>query len=272
MRYDIPHKISLPLTVFVLIILVVATLFLIRQTDPRILDADKSYAAGESAATVSTRKQAFNSALEEYLDLEQDYNPQFGTGRLYYNIGNTYFQLEEYPLAVLYFLRAQALMPREEKVQQNLEITQDKLNLAKPAPANAFSNVFFFHSRLSLPERLQLFFGLSLFTLLFTSAFLWLNNRWIKNGIFLSLALTACMLLSLGYSRYISPIEAVIVRSTDLYRDAGKQYARANEQPLPAGSQVEVLDSQINGKWFKVRLANNDLGFIPDDAVRLVAQ
>lgn len=266
----IPHKISLPLSIFVIIILAVITLLLTREYDPRIKDADASYATAEATKTIAARKQGFNNALKTYLDLEQDYHPQFGTGKLYYNIGNTYFQLEEYPWAVFYYLRAKALMPREERVDQNLTIAQDKLALPKPPPANAFSKVFFFHFYLSLPERLQLFFVLALASLAFASAHIWLKNRWIKSGIVLSLLLTTCMFLSVMYSHYISPINAVIVKSTDLYRDAGSQYAKVGNQPIPAGSQVDVLDSQINGDWYKVRSHNGDLGFVQQEHIRLV--
>ena len=68
------------------------------------------YSQGVSAATVAGQSAAFNAALDEFLGLEAAGNPVFGSGKLYYNIGNTYFQLEEYPRAILYYARAERLM------------------------------------------------------------------------------------------------------------------------------------------------------------------
>lgn len=65
-------------------------------------DADSSYIEGEKATTLAKRQEKFNQALSLYMNLEEEYAPTHGDGKLYYNIGNTYFQLQEYPRALLY--------------------------------------------------------------------------------------------------------------------------------------------------------------------------
>lgn len=270
MIYGIPKKISWPFIIFFTLILVVMTLFLVREDDPRIEDAEKSYHIGESTKAIAARKKAFNAALNDYLDLEQRYNPQYGTGKLFYNIGNTYFQLEEYPQAILYFLKAQTLMPRDDAIRHNLEAAQDKLSLKKSPEVNAFYKVFFFHNYLSLPERLQVFFVSSLLAIILASTYLWIKNVWFERALFVVLFIAACTLLSLGYTRYISPIEAVMVKSSDLYLDAGTQYAKVGNKPLPAGTQVEVISPPSNEKWFKVRTPNGDPGYVPQEAIRII--
>lgn len=271
MKYAIPRNISLPLSFFVLLVLSVLAMYLTRENDPRIHDAEKSYQDGETAKTIAARKQAFNTTLDVYLDLEQSYHPQFGTGKLFYNIGNTYFQLEEYPHAILYFLKAKALMPREDAVQQNLRAAQEKLGLEKAPEVNAFSNVFFFHHHLSLPERLQILFSLTLLTTIIASAYLWLNNQWIIRSLYVVLLLTTCFLLSVAYTRYFTPIDAVMIKSSDLYLDAGTQYAKVGNKPLAAGTQVEVIGLEVNGKWFKVRSPNGNPGYIPQETFRIIS-
>lgn len=271
MKKVIPYRITLPLVLFFLVLITVFMLFLVRKGDPRLEDADNSYRRGEAAKTISARKQAFNEALQLYQELEQEYHPIFGNGRLYYNIGNTYFQLEEYPWAIFNYLRTQMLRPRDEKVTSNLAIAQEKLSLEKTDHStNAFSKVFFFHSYFSLPERLQVFFFLSLLAFGLTSAVLWFPNPWLKRGMWISLLLAGIFLSSIAYTQYFSPVRAVLVQSSDLYRDAGTQYAKVGEAPLPAGIQVEVVDSLPDGKWLKIVTPQGDPGFVSHEVIRLL--
>jgi tetratricopeptide (TPR) repeat protein len=270
MKKAIPYRISLPLVGCSLVIIVMITLFLIRQDDPRLAKADESYRRGEAAKTIAERKHAFNEALQLYQELEMDYHPKFGTGKLYYNIGNTYFQLEEYPWAILNYLRAQMLMPRNEKVTSNLAIAQAKLSIEKTTSKSAFSNVFFFYSYLSLPERLQVFFCLCLLAFCFSSAAIWIANTWLRRIMWISLFFMGIVLLSIAYTQYFSPLNAVLVQSSDLYRDAGRQYAKVGETPVPAGIQVEVIDTLSNGKWLKIVTPTGDIGFIPNEVIRIL--
>lgn len=265
-----PSKLILPLGFFG--IAVGLSLFFVsgRGGDAQLKEAEASYHAGELATTIASRKEAFNKTLELYLTMEEHYEPRFGSGKLYFNIGDTYFQLEEYAWAELYYLRAKALMPRNGKVDGNLSIARNKLSLPNDSISSAFANVFFFHYYLSLSERLQLLFLFILAALFFCSISLWANLRGIKTCITISFFLMAIMLLSVGYTRYISPVEAVLVEASDLYRDAGTEYAKVGERPLPGGTVVQVLEVRPDGKWFKILSPKGDLGYAPQETIRLV--
>lgn len=270
MNSRFPGKLILPLGIFG--IAIGLALFFVpgRSGDARLKEAEASYHEGELAATIASRKAAFNKALELYLAAEEQYEPRFGSGKLYFNIGDTYFQLEEYAWAELYYLRAKALMPRNGKVDGNLALARNKLSLPNDSNSSAFASVFFFHYYLSLPEQLQLLFLFILAALLFYSISLWTNLRGIKTCIAISLFLLTIMLLSVGYTRYISPVEAVLVKSSDLYRDAGTEYAKVGERPLAGGTVVQVLEVRPDGKWFKILSPKGDLGYAPQEAIRLV--
>lgn len=239
-------------------------------SDPRLKEADDSYYQGESATTIYSRQTAFNHALDLYLSLDKEYHPVYGNGKLYYNIGNTFFQLGQYPLAILYYERARALMPRAERVQHNLASAQEKLQLPHVVEPSAFSNVFFLHYFLSLPERLQLFFVLGVVALVCSSGWIWSNNLWFKRGAVVSLALLTVLLFSLLYTRYLAPLEAVVVQSVELRRDAGLQYAAVAPEPIPSGIKVEILHVSQDGKWLKVLGPQGELGFAPYESVRII--
>lgn len=266
----LPPFLMIPLIIFSgLVIAGILSLFG-RHGDVRVGEADSQYVAGETAATIAERKEAFNRALELYSNLETDYDPKLGTGRLYYNIANTYFQLEEYPLAILYYQRAKLLLPRDHVVDANLAAAQTKLNIAAKADKNAFSRLLFFHFYLSKPERLQLFFIFSAAVLICFVAYLWVPKRVLRILTILFLSVAILFSLSLAYSYYFSDVEAVMIHSSILRRDAGVQYAKVTTQPIPAGTKVDVLELYPDRNWFKIATPSREVGYVPQDSLRII--
>ena len=72
----------------------------------------------------------FDGALERYARILDD---GLESGELYYNIGNTYFKLNELGPAILYYERARRLMPGDDDLVANLELarsmTADQITL-----------------------------------------------------------------------------------------------------------------------------------------------
>jgi len=256
--------------VLALIGLIAFGLIAFRRNDPRLQQATDHYQKGELATTIAERKTAFNAALDLYVALEQDYHPQFGTGKLYYDIGNTYYNLEAYPWAILYYHRAQRLMPRNDQVTYNLTTTIKQLQLPPDNPSSAFFRFLSLHTYLSIPEQLQLFGGVSIIALLFASCYIWTNNKWFKKGVVICSILIALLLLGFAYARYLTPLEAILVQSVELRRDAGLQYAKVDMTPIHAGSKVEIIDITSNGAWLKIKISGESLGFIPQESIRLI--
>jgi len=63
----------------------------------------------------------FEEALASYLRLVE---AGFQSGEVYYNVGNTYFKLGELAQAILYYERARRLLPGDQDVQANLDLTR----------------------------------------------------------------------------------------------------------------------------------------------------
>lgn len=244
--------------------------FYYQSASSHISTANSSYIQGEHAITVAERKSAFNKALDEYLTIEKSYEPIYGNGKLYYNIGNTYYQLGEYPMAVLYYYRALSLSPYDSRVGYNLNAALKKLDLPPPEKQSAFAKVFFFHALLPLPQRLQLFFFLALVTLFFASYHLWVGAERTKLGTLIVGGMTVLMLLSLSYSYYLENSDAIVTKGTYLYRGAGKNFATVEDKPLKAGSRVEIFQSETDGTWLKVQAQNGEVGYVPHESLRLI--
>lgn len=229
--------------------------------------ADEAYRAGEKATTIAERTEDFNKALTLYAQVEQKYD---GNGMLYFNIGNSYFQLGEYSWAILYYYRALALNPRDVLIESNLQAAQRKLGLNDIEKKSVFDWLFFFHTKFSLPERLNALFILGLLLLIFTSFYIWNPQRWVMRVIILSACLWLITLLSVGYSRYFSPLEGIVVKPTVLYRDAGEQYPKVSDQPILSGSKLQVLDSTPEGKWLKVHSPQGEIGYLSASSFRII--
>ncbi|MGZ3633821.1 MAG: SH3 domain-containing protein [Parachlamydiaceae bacterium] len=248
-----------------------ASKFLLEEDPTPILqEAQKAYSLGEQTDRIEERKTAFNQSLKLFLDLDERYSPTFGNGRFYFDLGNNFFQLEEYPQALLYYYRAEQLRPRDEKVQTHLALTQKKLGITQALKPDAFDWLFFFHYRLSLPERLQLLFALTLLTFALISCYIWVRRRWIYVLTMIALIATVPLFLSAAYSYALSPIEGVMVQSSLLYRDAGLHYAKVKPDPLLAGGRVKVLDVTKAGKWLKIQTHDGTIGYVPQEALRII--
>jgi tetratricopeptide (TPR) repeat protein len=246
--------------------------FFRNETGPR-KEAYESYLAGEQAKTIAERQDAFNKSLKLYSDLASENHPTYGSGKLYYNLGNSYYQLGEYGLAAANYYQAAALRPRSEDVQQNLKQTLKKLGIKNPPQESVFKRIFFFHSYFSLPERLEAFFILGLITWILGSIFIWTGYRlrWLKGLMALTATLSILFLLSSFYTHYVEPLEGVIVNPSVLYRDAGTQYAKVQEDPVGAGIKVEVLSVLQEGQWVKILTPDGVLGFVPADSIRIIS-
>ena len=232
-------------------------------------EAYASYTEGEKTETISQRKQMFNHALALYTQLA-DKSPKYGDGKLYYDIANTYFQLEEYPWAILYYYRSLALRPTDDKVKQNLAMGLKKLDITPEPEGSFFQSLVFWHHSLSLPERLQALFILGVFLLATVSAYIWRREHWM---IYLIIGLLVCwtaLLLSVGYTRYFSSVEGVLIHSTALYKDAGEQYAKVGDEPILKGVKVRVLDVLHQGKWLKVYTPSGEIGYLPHTTIRVI--
>ena len=84
-------------------------------------------------------------------------------GHLYYNLGNTYFRMGNHSKAILNYVKAQNLLPRNEDVEANLEYavrqTVDQLDGRKP---HGLESILFWVRDLSLSEHRVALFWINL--------------------------------------------------------------------------------------------------------------
>lgn len=81
-------------------------------------------------ANAAYDKQLYNDALALYFQAERQ---QGTSARLCYNVGNTYYRLNNVPRAILYYERALKLDPTLRQARRNLAFVREKSQIDDPA-------------------------------------------------------------------------------------------------------------------------------------------
>jgi tetratricopeptide (TPR) repeat protein len=231
-------------------------------------EANASYQQGEKATTFEERRHAFNQALFLYSQAEE----QFGTSNATLNhaLADSYFQLGEYPWAILYYQRALKQDPRNALLKTLLEETQQKAGLPITSHDFTLTQQLLFIPFLSLSQRFEVFFWIALLTLLVCVTAIWLPYTWMHR-LATGCVILACLgLLNLGFSYYFTPLEGIIVTTTGLYREPSEQQPQIASDPLLAGTQVHVLQVLSDGNWLKIADSTGLIGYVPVSNLRLI--
>lgn len=256
---------------FIPLMAAICALFYFRHhTSHELQSVETLYEEGEKAQTLEQRRAFFNEALAGYLSLERTSHPHMGDGKLYYNIANTYFQLGEYPLSIYYYQLARKLRPRDERITANLATAEKSLGVPSREQEAPFRHLFFFYSYFSTPERLQIFSLATLIAFFALSVQIWKPQRFARRLAAGSVCVASVFLGTLLYSYYVAPIDAIVLKSSDLYKGAGSYYARVLDKPLPSGVAIEVLESLENGQWVKVTTSDGTLGYLPSEVIKVI--
>ncbi|MBO5958019.1 MAG: tetratricopeptide repeat protein [Bacteroidales bacterium] len=214
-------------------------------------------------------ENAFDSALVVYKDIvEQGYS----SATLYYNIGNTYYKLRNYPLAIYYYEKSLKLDPNNDDTKHNIEIAQlfltDKIEAVPELFIktwwNNFSNTFTLNTWSIIT--------LVLIGLLLTCIFFYITakTRGLKKSMFftgiLLIVLTICSFsISAKKHNYISTNNEGIVIIPTITIKSSPSNSSVDLFVLHEGSKVKILDNTDG--WEKIKIANGSIGWLPASSI-----
>ena len=186
-------------------------------------------------------------------------------GHLHYNLGNTYFRMENYPKAILHYIKAQNLLPRNEDVEANLKhaIRQTEDHLGPQSP-QGWAELFFWVQDFNLNEHMVCLFWVNLIF-------------WVLMAI--NLQHKTIALSTLEYTRNLVLVFLVLVsistgfrwrletRSTTgviLPRQVGVHSGWSDSTPvlfqLHQGTVVSI--SQEKDNWYEIELPDEEKGWL----------
>ncbi len=216
----------------------------------------------------------------EYAEAAQQYEALvdrgYGTAAVYFNLGNAYFQDGDLGRAILNYLRARELAPRDSDIRTNLNLarsmTVDRVTAER---GSLIESVSFLGRRWTTPSEL----GVAALLLwaasgLFIGAlFVW--RTFYLRRLFRAIAASLTVATLASFLLLVSMILAnpydntgvVIAESVDVVSGPGPQYAE--EFTLHSGAQVRVTDSRHG--WVRVALPGGELqGWVPANALEAV--
>ncbi len=201
-----------------------------RQKDKNLSLANALYAKGVKSKSPYEQWNFFQEALTLYLQLEAKYHPTFGDGKLYFQIGNAYFQLKRYPRAIAMYEKALNFSPMSSMIQDNLQKTREILHLPPNKDFLPITKILAINYWLPLKTRLQLFVLTILFFFIAATFAIKTKSRTSHFCLVAAIVLFCLFGSSLAITRYFSPLQGTLLKSTIL-----------DNTLLLAGSTVEIV-------------------------------
>lgn len=217
-------------------------------------------------ANQAYRQGRFQEAIDGYLQLIRSGH---GNGHLYYNAGNAYFRQDELGRAILYYERANLLIPRDADLKFNHRYALDQTRDAIAESYGFMSMTFFWLNVLNLNE---LFWTLALLNLLFWGAlfvrlFLQLEWTYYFSLVLLVFWLIAGLSFGLKWYRVATDDRAVILQE-EVNVLAGPDIRDTVLFKLHEGAIVNVERSE--DEWSLVRLPDEKRGWLSVDAIERI--
>lgn len=178
-------------------------------------------------------------------------------GKLYYNLGNVWFQRGDLGRAILNYLRAGQYMPNNVNLQQNLAYVrqQRKDAFEQTEQRKVLNTLFFWHYDIPSGIRLRLF---TLAFLAFwgcAAARLFWKPGALNGALALSGVLAALLFISLtveARSHRAHPAGVVVAAETIARKGDGETYQPSFSESLHAGTEFTVLEDR--GDWVQASL------------------
>ena len=238
-------------------------------TEVEAASTESASAAGEAAVQLpKTQEEAktaydagqFRQALDYYAS---KIDSRHVSPALLYNMGNCFYQLGDYPRALVCYERARYLQPRDSDIAGNLELTRRKLLLPPKYRVESPAD-FLVAARdfLRVDEWVVVCaFSLALVLVALGMSFRRNSNLWqwpFYTGVAFMVICAAALIAKMSADD--SAREAVvIVRNTPLYSLPSAESGRV-EQYLKPGAEVSIEENRMD--WVRVRLENNDEGWV----------
>ena len=218
----------------------------------------------------------------EFAEAAQHYEALVGLGyrdaAVHYNLGNAYLESDDLGQAILNYLRAEELSPRDPDIIANLELargrTVDQLQAEGDSLVASVADFgrFWATSREFALAALFLWavVGLSVSVLILRPA---IRRRAILSGgaviAFVAMLVPLVLLLSMLYSNPYENTGVVTVETVEVLEGPGVQYEEVFA--LHSGAQVRLVDSRHG--WLQVALPGGELGgWLPTHTLEAVGR
>lgn len=244
-----------------------------------IVTADGLLAQGPSATAMMARaNESYDRG--EYAEAVQQYESLLDRGyedaAIYYSLGNAYLETGDVGRAILSYLRARELSPRDPDIEDSLALalgmTVDRIEADRDSLVESASHL----ARMWVTPGELGVAGLLIWILngtAISALIMWRRfplRRLVRAVTAVGAVATTISFLLLFAMIYVSPYDntgVVTAAAVEVLRGPGPQYPE--EFALYSGAQVRVSDSRHG--WLRIELPGGELqGWVPSHAVEVV--
>ena len=219
---------------------------------------------------------------EEYAEAIQQYETLVGRGyrdaAVHYNLGNAYLESGDLGRAILNYLRAEELSPRDPDILANLQLARSRtVDQLEAEGASLVASISDFGRRWATTGE----FGMAALMLWVVGAIIvgaLILRQNMQRGILLRSGAAVCfaamlvclvLLLSMLYSNPYRNTGVVTEEIVEVLSGPGRQYEEVFA--LHSGAQVHLVDSRHG--WLQVALPGGELrGWLPAHAIEAVRE
>ena len=189
---------------------------------------------------------------------------------VYYNLGNAYYRMKDFPKAIYNYEKALKLDPSNEDVRANLEFANLSIeDKSEPVP-ESFIVKGWRELRSMCSSDSWAWWSVVAFALMLASVLLFLRSRRIglrKLGFFAGIVFLVVFALSVVFTaqlrRAATAQDQAIIMSPTVTAKSSPNENGVDVFVLHEGTKVTILGSS-NG-WNKVRIAKGDIGWIEEE-------
>ncbi|MBU0482919.1 MAG: hypothetical protein KKB30_00185 [Proteobacteria bacterium] len=221
--------------------------------------------------TATDREQGLNLYRKSLLRFEKLAQSGIKTGKIFYNIGNIHFRLDDLGLAILNYRRAESSMPNDPNLRQNLNyaLSKRKDKIEEQNEEKILRTLFFWHY--DLPAKIKSSIFILFYSVFWLYAALLLTKlllpRW---PLFICLAIFLLLGGSLLTDHYLSEEQhgVLLTPQTEARKGDGINYQPSFDTPLHAGTEFKLIEDRDN--WFYIELRDGRRCWIPSTNAGLI--
>ncbi|WP_317132010.1 tetratricopeptide repeat protein [Pareuzebyella sediminis] len=232
---------------------------------------------GQSETLFDQATEAYNAgeyqrAVDNYLEILD--NGQH-SAELYYNLGNSYYKLNEIAPSIYYYEKALLLKPNDSEIKSNLAYAQNMtLDAIEKLPETGLSKIYGnIIGFLSFDQWSYLAIVFMILFVLFYIAFYSFQYSskkrvsFVTSVIFMLLTVISLVFAFLQYSKFTADQPAIVFAQESSVKSEPNQ--RSQEAfALHEGTKVHVLDG-LN-EWKKIKIADGSTGWIPEEDIKML--
>ena len=247
------HSHSFSLALFIVLTLFVSLPTYASENLKEIIHANDLYSGKQYAESA----QAYESLIQKGVR----------NGYLYYNLGNTYIRTGNTGAAILNYMRARKLIPRDENLEANLRFaiqqTQDKI---EPPPLGTLGTIFFWSSDFNLSELINLSMILNFVFWVNLALWLYFRSSFLKVARNALLCLLLLSFISIGVklnTQSNSKLGVILAKKVEV--KSGRAEDAVTLFQLHEGALITITGSHEN--WLEVRINKEQKGWVPKASI-----